>query len=149
MFRVRAAELRSWHRLPADRLSIQSAGSRCHGRGEPPCIATVSRARIEFQEELGTTAMGEKWIPLGEVKQKGGKIVHAWAFEGDVAEGFTLKSNSFEMEWPPRSGIRAIFPEIDRADFFGLEEARVKINPAQIPFLDRLAAEVAARLTLN
>ncbi|MBA2432312.1 MAG: NUDIX domain-containing protein [Chthoniobacterales bacterium] len=105
----------------------------------------LSRARVEFQEELGMAASSEDRIPLGEVKQKGGKIVHAWAFEGDLAEGFTLRSNSFEMEWPPRSGIRVMFPEVDRAEFFPLEKARMKINAAQSAFLDRLATELAAR----
>lgn len=100
----------------------------------------LTRARLEFQEELGIGAESEEWLPLGEVKQKGGKVVQAWAFAGEVAEGFTPRSNSFELEWPPRSGRRASFPEIDSAEFFGLEEARVKINAAQIPFLDRLVA---------
>jgi len=99
----------------------------------------LARAQIEFKEELGVRPQGN-WITLGSIKQKGGKVVHAWAFEGDLPESFKPKSNIFEMEWPPRSGTLKEFPEIDRAEFFGEEVARRKINPAQIPFLDRLRA---------
>jgi len=97
----------------------------------------LTRAQIEFEEELGIKPNGE-WIPLGSIKQKGGKTVHAWAFEGDLPEPFELKCNTFEMEWPPRSGKMREFPEIDRAEFFPEELARRKINLAQIPFLDRV-----------
>jgi predicted NUDIX family NTP pyrophosphohydrolase len=96
------------------------------------------RARIEFEEEIGIKPSGN-WIPLGSIKQKGGKTVHAWAFEGDLPESYKLRSNTFQIEWPPRSGKLKEFPEIDRAEFFGEEIARRKINPAQTPFLDRLA----------
>jgi predicted NUDIX family NTP pyrophosphohydrolase len=99
----------------------------------------LARARIEFEEELGIRPHGN-WIDLGSIKQKGGKTVHAWAFEGDLPDSFKLKSNTFELEWPPRSGKLKQFPEIDRAEFFPEEIARQKINPAQIPFLDRLRA---------
>ena len=102
----------------------------------------LTRARIEFEEELGFAAEGE-WIPLGQIKQKGGKIVHAWAFEGDLPKGFILKSNVFRIESPPRSGRMAEFPEVDRAEFFRDEIARVKINPAQVAFIDRLRASLA------
>ena len=97
----------------------------------------LSRARIEVEEELGIKPSGN-WIPLGSIKQKGGKTVHAWAVEGDLPEQFELKSNLFEIEYPPRSGKFRQFPEIDRAEFFPEQIARQKINPAQIPFLDRL-----------
>lgn len=96
-----------------------------------------TRAKIEFEEELGF-APGKDWIELGSVKQKGGKTVHAWAFEGDLAPDFQLTSNSFEMEWPPGSGRTQPFPEIDQAKLFPLELARSKINQAQVVFLDRL-----------
>jgi len=99
----------------------------------------LGRAQIEFEEELGIKPSGN-WIELGSIKQKGGKTVQAWAFEGDLPEPFKLKSNTFEMEWPPRSGKLKEFPEIDRAEFFTEEIARRKINPAQTPFLDRLRA---------
>jgi predicted NUDIX family NTP pyrophosphohydrolase len=99
----------------------------------------LRRAQIEFEEELGFRPLGE-WVELGSIKQKGGKVVHAWGFEGDLPDSFKLRSNTFEMEWPPRSGKLKEFPEIDRAEFFAEEIARQKINPAQTPFLDRLHA---------
>ena len=97
----------------------------------------LARARIEFKEELGIEPVGD-FIPLGSIKQKGGKAVHAWAFEGDLPHNFQLKSNTFEIEWPPHSGKFKEFPEIDRAEFFGKEIARRKINSAQLSFFDRL-----------
>ena len=99
----------------------------------------LTRAQIEFEEELGIRPHGN-WIELGSIKQKGGKTVHAWAFEGHLPDAFKLKSDIFEMEWPPHSGKRKQFPEIDRAEFFTDEVARRKINPGQVFFLDRLRA---------
>jgi predicted NUDIX family NTP pyrophosphohydrolase len=98
-----------------------------------------TRARIEFEEEVGMPAPATaNWIALGSVKQKGGKTVHGWAFEGDCPAEFVAVSNSFELEWPPRSGKMQQFPEVDRAEFFSIEEAKRRIKEAQIPFLDRL-----------
>lgn len=97
----------------------------------------LARAKIEFEEELGLPARGN-FIALDSIKQRGGKVVHAWAVEGDLPTPFTIKSNTFELEWPPRSGRRQTFPEIDRAEFFPEAIAREKINPAQIPFIDRV-----------
>ena len=102
----------------------------------------LTRAQIEFEEELGLKPQGE-WIQLGSIKQKGGKTVYAWAFEGDLPETFQLRSNTFEMEWPPHSGKLKEFPEIDRAEFFAEEVAGRKINSAQVAFLDRLRAALA------
>jgi predicted NUDIX family NTP pyrophosphohydrolase len=96
----------------------------------------LATARREFAEELGFAASGE-FVPLGEVKQKGDKTVHAWAVEGDCDAG-ACKSNTFKMEWPPRSGKWAEFPEVDRAEFFSLAAAREKINSGQAPLLDEL-----------
>jgi predicted NUDIX family NTP pyrophosphohydrolase len=93
----------------------------------------------EFDEEIGLP-VSEPLLPLGEIKQKGGKVVTAWACEGDAPAGFQPMSNTFELEWPPRSGRRATFPEIDRAEFFPLAVAREKINPAQAALIDRLEA---------
>lgn len=104
----------------------------------------LERAKIEFEEELGIAASGN-WMGLGSVRQKGGKTVHAWAFAGDLADDFKLRSNTFEMEWPPRSGKMLRFPEVDRASFFPLEEAKTKINVAQNVFLDRLIEQLDAR----
>jgi predicted NUDIX family NTP pyrophosphohydrolase len=98
----------------------------------------LARARIEFEEELGVKSPEAALMDLGSIKQKGGKTVHAWAFEGSLRDDFLLNCNSFEMEWPPRSGKMESFPEIDQVDFFSVGQARSKINPAQIAFLDRL-----------
>jgi predicted NUDIX family NTP pyrophosphohydrolase len=100
------------------------------------------RARLEFEEELGIEPPASDWMELGTVKQKGGKTVHAWALEGDLPEAFVIASNTFALEWPPRSGRPQEFPEIDRAEFFPIDVAREKINQAQIEFLDRLVALV-------
>jgi predicted NUDIX family NTP pyrophosphohydrolase len=91
----------------------------------------------EFEEETGSAPAPGELSDLGTVRQKSGKVVQAWALAGDL-DPETLRSNTFEMEWPPRSGRRLEFPEIDRAAWFGLAEAREKINPAQAAFLDRL-----------
>ena len=105
----------------------------------------LTRAQIEFEEEVGFRPEGVlDWIALGWIKQKGGKIVHAWAFEGDLPESFEPKSNLFEMEWPPRSGKRKMFPEVDRACFFSDEVARRKIKQTQVPLLDRLRDAIEA-----
>jgi predicted NUDIX family NTP pyrophosphohydrolase len=102
----------------------------------------LARAQTEFEEEVGTKPSGN-FVPLGSIKQKGGKTVHAWAFEGDLPEPFELKSNTFQIEWPTRSGKFREFPEVDRAEFFSEEIARRKINQAQVPFLDRLRDALA------
>ncbi len=91
----------------------------------------------EFEEETGFKPDGE-FIPLGSIKQKGGKIVHAWAVECDIPEDFILKSNYFELSWPPASGQMKKFPEVDRAEFFPVDIAKEKIIPAQIPLIERL-----------
>jgi predicted NUDIX family NTP pyrophosphohydrolase len=98
----------------------------------------LARAQLEFREELGVNPIARDWIELGTVKQKGGKTVHAWAFEGELPSDFAVASNTFTMEWPPRSGRTQEFPEIDRAEFFPIEMAKEKINQAQVDFLDRL-----------
>lgn len=100
-----------------------------------------TRAQIEFEEEIGIKPSGN-FLSLGSIKQKGGKTVHAWAFEGDLPESFELRSNTFQLEWPPRSAKFKDFPEVDRAEFFPEEIARCKINSAQIPFLEQLRAEL-------
>jgi len=94
-------------------------------------------ARREFEEETGHPLPEGPTIELGEIRQKSGKRVLVWAVEGDL-DTQTAVSNSFEMEWPPRSGRIREFPEIDRVAWFDLSEARVKIKAAQAPFLDRI-----------
>ena len=96
-------------------------------------------ARREFEEETGQKATGD-FISLGEVRQAGGKMVKAWAVEGDFSSD--LQSNRFSMEWPPNSGRRQEFPEVDKAAWFPLAEARKRMNRAQTAFLDRLAEKV-------
>jgi predicted NUDIX family NTP pyrophosphohydrolase len=107
------------------------------GEYEPDEDALAAAVR-EFEEELGSKPPTGDRIDLGEIKQRAGKIVTAWAVEGDV-DVAAVVSNTFEMEWPPRSGRTAEFPEIDRAEWFDLATARTKILAAQEPFLDRLA----------
>ncbi len=120
----------------------KDAGAWTIPKGEAaPEEDLLTRAEIEFGEELGVSIGGDR-VPLGSIRQKGGKTVHAWAFEGDLPEDFELKSNLFELEWPPRSGRTARFPEVDRASFFSLVEAHERINPAQRELLDRLSALV-------
>jgi predicted NUDIX family NTP pyrophosphohydrolase len=105
------------------------------GGFEPPETA-IDAARREFREETGWTASGEM-TPLTPLKQPSGKVIHAWAFEGDCNPA-TLRSEVFTMEWPPRSGKQAEFPEIDRAGWFGMEEAAKRILPGQAGFLSEL-----------
>ena len=106
----------------------------------------LDRATVEFREELGIEPVSAAgWIELGTVRQKGGKTVHAWAFEGDLPEDFAIVSNTFATEWPPRSGRTQEFPEIDRAEFFPIELAKEKINQAQIEFLRRLVEHLNER----
>jgi predicted NUDIX family NTP pyrophosphohydrolase len=96
----------------------------------------LTTARREFEEETGFRAEGP-FHALGSVKQKAGKVVHAWAFEGDC-DPAALRSNTFRVQWPPGSGQWRTFPEVDRAEWFDLAEARRRINPAQAALLDAL-----------
>jgi predicted NUDIX family NTP pyrophosphohydrolase len=105
--------------------------------GEDPLAA----ARREFNEELGSPVAGE-FIELTPIRQASGKFVHAWAVEGDF-DPATLTSGLFSMEWPPRSGRQQHFPEVDRAEWFTIDEAKRKINKAQIALLDQLSPLVA------
>ena len=108
-------------------------------KGEPdPGEAPRDCALREFAEELGSPAPpAEALRELGDVRQKGGKVVTAWAAEGDL-DPETIRSVTFTMVWPPRSGVEREFPEVDRAGWFALPEARRKLNPAQAELLDRL-----------
>ncbi|MBI3414025.1 MAG: NUDIX domain-containing protein [Verrucomicrobia bacterium] len=105
-------------------------------------LATAIR---EFKEETGLDASGE-FIPLGSVRQKGGKIVFGWAFAGDWEPSRPLVSNQYQIEWPPHSGHLAEFPEIDRAEFFPLSDARRKMKETQWPFVERLLAALGDRV---
>ena len=107
--------------------------------GEDPLAVAVR----EFEEETGVRPTGE-FRSLGDLVQKGGKIVAAWAVEGDL-DPAAIRSNTFEIEWPPKSGRKATFPEVDRAGWFSPEEAREKILPSQSPFIARLEERMANR----
>jgi len=94
-------------------------------------------AKREFEEETGNVLPGNNFIALTPVKIKSGKVISAWAMEADFKKSF-ICSNYFEMEWPPRSGKKQTFPETDKAEWFPIEEARHKINPGQLNFIDQL-----------
>jgi len=103
----------------------------------------LAAARREFAEETSVVPAGP-FLPLGLVTLRSGKVVHAWACQGE-ADPASMVSNTFSMEWPPHSGSRQSFPEVDRCAWFDLPEARRRINPAQVALLDRLAAALAVR----
>lgn len=112
--------------------------------GENPLEAALR----ELEEELGAPPPGGEPIPLTPIRQKGGKEVIAWGLEGDVDVG-TVRSNTFTVEWPPRSGRMRSFPEIDEAAWLGLEQARTRINPAQLPLLEELARKLGGASTAD
>jgi predicted NUDIX family NTP pyrophosphohydrolase len=118
-------------------------------KGEPdaPDADLLAVARREFAEEVGHPAPqaqpdGTPPMELGTIVQKGGKVVHGWAIEGDLDPAAAV-SNEFEMEWPPRSGRQATFPEIDRVAWFDPAEASRRLKPTQVPFVERLVARLA------
>jgi len=111
------------------------------GELDPADEDALAAARREFAEETGQRVTGD-FIPLTPLKQPGGKTVHAWAVEGECDPG-AVRSNLFTMEWPPRSGRRQEFPEIDRAGWFSIEEAHGKILKGQAGFLDELVRKLA------
>jgi predicted NUDIX family NTP pyrophosphohydrolase len=119
-----------WSRRDAGAWSIPKGE---YEEGEDPRACALR----EFEEETGTPLPPGELLELGDIRQKGGKVVTAWAAEGDL-DADAVHSNTFRMEWPPRSGRWATFPEIDRAGWFGVDEARDKLNPAQAEFVDRL-----------
>ena len=96
----------------------------------------LAAAKREFQEETGMTLSGS-FVPLKPIKQKAGKLIYAWAIEGNI-DPLSIASNFFTMEWPPKSGKRQEFPEVDKADWFRVDEAKQKINPAQVSFIEEL-----------
>ena len=123
----------------------QDDGAWSIPKGEPePNEDSLLTAQREFKEETGLKPIGP-FVPLKLIQQKGGKIVHAWAFEGDC-DPTTLKSNSFTMEWPPHSGRQMEFPEIDRLEFFDFGTAKRKIKPGQNELIEELAERLQRRV---
>ncbi|MFI9345638.1 NUDIX domain-containing protein [Streptomyces sp. NPDC052773] len=117
----------------------RQAGAWTVPKGEyDPDEPAWEAARREFREELGVAPPDGEAVPLGEVRQTGGKIVTVWAVEGDL-DPETIAPGTFSMEWPPKSGRTQEFPELDRVRWFGLDAARTVIVTAQTAFLDRLA----------
>ena len=115
----------------------KDAGAWFVPKGEiEPGEEILETAKREFREETGIEPK-EPFLPLGSVKNKSGKVITVWAFRGDC-DPSRIRSNTFQMEWPPRSGKMAEFPEIDRAAFYALEEAKQEIHSAERPFLERL-----------
>ncbi|MGH9728188.1 MAG: NUDIX domain-containing protein [Candidatus Acidiferrales bacterium] len=121
----------------------KDAGAWFIPKGEAnPGEDLFSAAKREFIEETGLKAEG-KFLELGSVKHKSGKVVTAWAFEGDC-EPASIKSNTFTIEWPPRSGKQKEFPEVDRAAFYTIEAAREKMHAAEFELVERLGKAVAS-----
>lgn len=119
-----------WARRDAGAWSIPKGG---HEEGEEPLAAALR----EFEEELGSPPPQGEPADLGEIRLKSGKRVRAWALAGDLDADATT-SNTFAVEWPPRSGRLQEYPEVDRAGWFSLADARKKLNPAQVALIDRL-----------
>ena len=105
----------------------------------------IAVARREFLEETGHEAPNGTPVDLGSIVQKGGKVVHAWGLEGDLDPSLAV-SNLVAIQWPPRSGLRQMFPEIDRVEWFEPDEARRRIKESQIPLIDRLLEAVDGRV---
>ena len=141
MYRLRGRELEVFLAHPGGPFfARKDAGHWTIPKGEVEAgedlLATAVR---EFEEEIGIKPHGD-FLDIGCIKQKGGKLVHAWAFAGDWPSAQKLKSNTYRMEWPPYSGTFENFPEVDRAEFFSLVQARAIIKETQLPFIDRLEA---------
>jgi predicted NUDIX family NTP pyrophosphohydrolase len=122
----------------------KDAGHWTIPKGEvEPGEALLDVARREFAEEVGIDVDVRDDLPLGEITQKSGKLVVAWGVEGDVDPALA-HSNTFSMQWPPGSGRFQEFPEIDRVEWFDASEARRRMKPAQVPFIDRLEAALGS-----
>jgi predicted NUDIX family NTP pyrophosphohydrolase len=118
----------------------KDAGHWTIPKGEvEPGEELLAVARREFEEETGHPPPDGATIELGSIVQKGGKVVHAWAIEGDLDPADAV-SNTFELSWPPGTALRQLFPEIDRVEWFDLDEARRRVKETQIPLIDRLEA---------
>lgn len=141
MYRIRDGTLEVFLAHPGGPLYVRKDdGHWSIPKGEPPEGENLmDAAEREFEEETGLEPHGP-YMELGSIRQKGGKVVYAWAFEGDCDDSRPIRSNLFEMVWPPRSGRIQSFPEVDRARFFPLAEAKRKLRDSQWPLVERLAA---------
>lgn len=119
----------------------KDSGSWSIPKGEFQEEDSLLAAKREFYEETGLPAPRGQYLPLTRIKQKGGKTIHAWAVAGQIDAG-QIRSNSFEMEWPPRSGKWQTFPEVDRGTWFSVEEALEKINPGQAGLIRELVEKL-------
>jgi predicted NUDIX family NTP pyrophosphohydrolase len=142
MFRMRDGKLQVFLAHPGGPFHARKGdGAWTIPKGEPvPGEDLLEAAKREFEEETGIKPSGP-FIPLTPVKQKGGKVVHAWAFEGDW-NGKAIVSNTFTIEWPPKSGRQAAFPEVDRAEFFDVAQALRKAKAAQGALIEELEGVV-------
>ncbi len=105
---------------------------------------SLDAAKREFKEEIGVDVPDTDFIELSPIEQKNNKTVHAWAFQGDI-DTSTIKSNTFELEWPPKSGKLRSFPEIDKGEWFTVTNAKEKINIRQVPLLDELQKKLSLK----
>ena len=141
MYRVREGDLQIFLAHPGGPLfQKKDEGYWTIPKGEPPAGEKLQDAAVrEFEEETGIKPRGP-YVELGSITQKGGKVVHGWAFEGDCDSSQPIRSNFFEMQWPPGSGRNQSFPEVDRAEFFSLPEGKKKLKDAQWPLVERLVS---------
>jgi predicted NUDIX family NTP pyrophosphohydrolase len=142
MYRVRDGELEFLLAHPGGPFwADRDIGAWTIPKGEiEPGEEPLSAAQREFEEEVGFKPQGN-FIELTPIQQRSGKVVHAWAFAGDN-DPVCVKSHTFKMEWPPKSGRFQDCPEVDRAGFFRMAEAKRKVNPAQVPLLEELARKI-------
>ena len=141
MFRCKNGDLQVFLAHPGGPLfQKKDEGHWTIPKGEPAENEALLDAAIrEFEEETGIVPHA-KFLELGSIRQKGGKVVHVWAFEGDHDESQPIRSNTLEMQWPPGSGQIRSFPEVDQARFFPLIEAKRKLKDTQWPLVERLMA---------
>lgn len=141
MYRFREGDLQIFLAHPGGPLyQKKDEGYWTIPKGEPPAGEHLQDAAVrEFEEETGIKPRGP-YVELGSITQKGGKVVYGWAFEGDHDSSQPIRSNLFEMQWPPGSGRNRSFPEVDRAEFFSLPEARKKLKNTQWPLVERLVS---------
>lgn len=144
MFRIRDGVLQIFLAHPGGPLfQNRDDGYWTIPKGEPPSSQSpedeslLQTAMREFEEETGIKPSGP-FIELGSIRQKGGKIVYGWAFQGDHDDAQAVRSNTFELQWPPGSGRIQSFPEVDKAQFFPLNEGKEKLKEAQWPLIERL-----------